>query len=198
MGASDHGRRRTRPTPGSRDHRSAPKCSTARRRTPATDERTVVPAVPVDPRAAGDGADRDDDETGPPSPSSSRPSCCASAPWSSSCWRRSARRRSTRPVGAACVRSTSSRSASWPTACPPTWPPSWTGSRSPSTAPHRPTPSSGWPTPSWWAGSRGSSTASRPRWWPSRWRPGPSSTRCASGRCPRDRTRSPADPGTYL
>ena len=28
------------------------------------------------------------------------------------------------------------------------------------------------------------STASRPRWWPSRWRPGPSSTRCASGAPP--------------
>src|ERR1700733_4424692 len=40
-------------------------------------------------------------------------------------------------------------------------------------------PSYGSPRPSWSAGLRACSTASRPRCSPSRWRPGPSSSRCA-------------------
>ena len=44
----------------------------------------------------------------------------------------------------------------------------------------RPRPSCGSPRPSWSAGSRGSSTASRRRCSPSRWRPGRSSSRCAA------------------
>ena len=44
--------------------------------------------------------------------------------------------------------------------------------------------SCGSPRPSWSAGWKGCSTASRPRWWPSRWRPGCSWSRCvpAAGR----------------
>ena len=103
----------------------------ARGRRPTRTGRSPRPgaAAPRRPAMAGDRRRR----RAAPSRSSSRPSCCASARWSSSCWRRSARRRSTRPAGAGCARSTSSRSASWPTGCPPTWPPSWTGCPSPST-----------------------------------------------------------------
>ena len=52
--------------------------------------------------------------------------------------------------------------------------------RSPRTRRRR-TPSCGSPRPSWSAGSRASSTASRPRSTPSRWPPGRSSSRCAAG-----------------
>jgi Protein of unknown function (DUF2587). len=48
----------------------------------------------------------------------------------------------------------------------------------------RATPSCGSPRPSWWAGWKACSTASRPRCSPSRWRPAPSSSRCAA-RCRR-------------
>ena len=63
----------------------------------------------------------------------------------------------------------------------------------------RPRRSCGSPRPSWWAGWRASSTASRPRCSPSRWRPAPSWSRCAA-RCRRAsaatrRTRTPAHAG---
>ena len=60
--------------------------------------------------------------------------------------------------------------------------------------------SCGSPRPSWSAGSRGSSTASRPRSTPSRWRRARSSSRCAA-RCPgvrvtgRARSGQPGQPG---
>ena len=63
--------------------------------------------------------------------------------------------------------------------------------------------SCGSPRPSSWAGSRGCSTASRPRSTPSRWPPGPSSSRCAapcrpgcwSPRPTRPASRLPGRPG---
>ena len=50
-------------------------------------------------------------------------------------------------------------------------------------------PSCGWPRPSWWAGSRACSTASRPPCSPSRWPPASSSSRCSAS-C----RRAPAQP----
>ncbi len=58
----------------------------------------------------------------------------------------------------------------------------------------RATPSCASPRPSWSAGSRACSTGSRPRCSPSRWRPGPSSRRCASGAAPGP-TRRRGPPG---
>ena len=51
----------------------------------------------------------------------------------------------------------------------------------------QPRPSCASPRPSWSAGSRGCSTASRPRCSPSRWPPAPSWRRCADARCRRVR-----------
>ena len=59
-------------------------------------------------------------------------------------------------------------------------------------------PSCASPRPNWWAGWRGCSTGSRPRSCPSRWRPGPSSRRCASAGCPRRAESSTSRPGAYL
>ena len=76
-----------------------------------------------------------------------------------------------------------------------------TGSPCRSARPRPPTPSCGSPRPSWSAGSRGCSTASRPRSSPSRWRPS-SSCRVCGAPCPRvtppRRTRARACPARWV
>src|SRR5690625_542593 len=75
---------------------------------------------------------------------------------------------------------------------------SWSDSPCPSRrVPHPATPSCVSPRPSWWAGSRGCSTASRRRCSPSRWRPGPSWRTCARP-CRKGWPRACSRPGRVI